>query len=165
MKVRKFFALSIICIIVMLIVLWFKHILQLFNLIRVNLLIVLVFIIIFLVVLFITYKILFTIIEFIFDTLFDTYKIHNTKRKVINKDSEDSTFYVNTGSLIFPITDRDYYIYVNIDGSEERLWIEESDYKKVKVGDIVEVEKDDMYRFGIYVSTEYYFVRKISKKK
>lgn len=109
----------------------------------------------------VVYIVILFIVEIIFNTFVATHKTHTITRKVISKDTEDTTYYYNTGSILFPLTDTDYYIYVNIDGSEEELLVEEEIYKKIKKGDAVEVEVDDIYRFGIYVSTSYCFVKKI----
>ena len=113
----------------------------------------------------VAYIVILFIVETVFNIFVAKHKTHTITRKVIRKDTEDTTYYYNTGYVLFPLTDTDYYVYVIIDGSEAELCVEEETYKKIKKGDTVEIEVEDMYRLGIYVSTSYYFAQKVAKKK
>jgi len=171
MHVKKFVAwylpeiLSAIITIVIASALWFSNILKPFYPIDPPVWMIVITVLATLLISGVAYVVILFIVESIFNTFVATHKIHTITRKVISKDTEDTTYYYNTCSILFPLTDTNYYIYVNIDGSEEELWVEEETYKRIKKGDVVEIEVDDMYRFGIYVSTSYYFVQKVAKKK
>lgn len=156
--------LSAIIVIVMASALLFSNVLKPFYPIDLPVWMIVITVLLTLVILGVSYIVILFIVETIFNTFVATHKTHTITRKVLSKDTEDTTYYYNAGSILFPLTDTDYYIYVNIDGSEEELWVKEETYNKVKKGDIVEVEVEDMYRFGVYVSTTYYFVQKVSKR-
>lgn len=167
MHVKKFVAwylpeiLSAIIIMVIVSTLWFSNILKPFYPIDPPVWMIVMTVLATLLISGVAYVVILFIVEIIFNTFITTHKTHTITRKVISKDAEDTTYFYNTGSILFPLTDTDYYIYVNVDGSEEELWVDEETYKKIKKGDAVEVEVDDIYRFGIYVSTSYCFVKKI----
>ena len=157
--------LSAIITIVIASALWFSNILKPFYPIDHPVWMIVITVLATLLISGVAYVIILFIVESIFNTFVATHKTHTITRKVISKDAEDTTYYYNAGSILFPLIDTDYYIYVNIDGSEEELCVEEETYKRIKKGDTVEIEVDDMYRFGIYVSTSYYFAQKVAKKK
>lgn len=43
----------------------------------------------------------------------------------------------------------------------ERARGELDTYKKLAIGDTVEIQQEDTYRLGVYIYTSYYFVKKI----
>ena len=146
-------------------VLWFSNIFKPLYPINFTVWMIIIVVLVILIISGVAYIVILLITETFFNMFVATHKTHNIRRKVLNKDIEDTTYYCKAGSVLFPLTDTDYYIYVNIDGSEEELCVEEETYKRIKKGDTVEIEVDDMYRFGVYVSTSYYFVQKVAKKK
>lgn len=56
---------------------------------------------------------------------------------------------------------RQSWLVHHIIGRDVSAYVYSDTYRKLTIGDTVEIQQEDTYRLGVYIYTSYYFVKKI----
>lgn len=148
--------LSCIITIIVTIILWYTNVLQTFAFIDDNFWVTCGLVIVEVCVLGMFYILVLMITEMIFDKFTATYVYKSLTGTITNKRKEEM------GNITYPRHTEDFYIDVQVDGRDVSVYVYSDTYKKLTIGDTVEIQQEDTYRLGVYVCTSYYFVKKIN---
>lgn len=168
MNKKKFIAkhlhtiLSCIITIIVTIILWCTNVLQTFAFIDDNFWVTCGLMVVEICMLGMFYILVLMITEMIFDKFTATYVYKSLTGTITNKRKEEYTYFYKMGNITYPRHTEDFYIDVQVDGRDVSVHVYSDTYKKLTIGDTVEIQQEDTYRLGVYVYTSYYFVKKIN---
>lgn len=143
------------------IILWYTNVLQTFAFIDDNFWVTCGLVIVEVCALGMFHILVLIITEMIFDKFVATYTYKSLTGTITNKRKEEYTYFYKMGNVTYTRHSEDFYIDVQIDGRNISAYVYPDTYKKLAIGDTVEIQQEDTYRLGVYIYTSYYFVKKI----